>query len=291
MAAYTFAAQTVQAWTPVPTSTPPPAAFLPATSTPDASTQAWLEPPTFTHVPATPVCQDRAQFIGTGGLDRKVYKPNEGFNKIWTLKNVGDCIWDQYYDLVFAGQGSQLGAPSSIAFIPAGRTIQPGDTVDIYMSFTAPSQLGTYQSLWQLVDGYGSMLPIQSGFTDSALYTEIEVSNQSGGGDGSGRVTSIQFSNLQLIEGSQCGTDATYTLNFGVLTDGSVTASIHFTTQIAGLSENGLLSTVDEVISFNQAGVQMFDLMIWGPYADPAHVTVSAMLDGQVYGSYTIPCP
>ena len=290
LAAYTSAAQTVQAG-PLPVFTPMPVTAPLATSTSAIFTPSLLIPPTFTVVPATPTCQDRAQFIG-GGSDQKYYKPGERFAITWTLKNAGNCTWDKYYDLVFAGQGDKLGAPDSIAFIVPGQTIPPEGTIDITVSFSAPSAGGVYQSLWNLVDGYGSMIPIQNGFTDSALYVEIEVSNQGGGEKVTGRVVNMQFISLELVDGVQCNVDAVYLLVFQATANGPVTIPVQFVAQISGFETwNGFLSVESETIVFTGAGVQAYTLDVSGPYDDPEHITVSAVVDGRVYTSYTIPCP
>ncbi len=67
----------------------------------------------------------------------------------WVLQNSGDCPWSG--DLAWAYQGgddfSFRGDP-----IPVGGEIQPGETITLTASFTAPADPGNYESIWSLVN-------------------------------------------------------------------------------------------------------------------------------------------
>lgn len=71
--------------------------------------------------------------------------PGFGFTKTWRLRNDGTCIWTP--DYLFA---LESGSPMGGATQYLGRTVYPGETVDINVSLFAPLDPGSYQSNWQL---------------------------------------------------------------------------------------------------------------------------------------------
>jgi hypothetical protein len=72
------------------------------------------------------------------------------------LENTGSCTWTPAYLVVF-DNGDLLGAPSS--FNMPGY-VNPGQTVDISVDMTAPTNQGTYQSYWKIEDPNGNFFSV-----------------------------------------------------------------------------------------------------------------------------------
>ncbi|MCD6474971.1 MAG: hypothetical protein J7K85_01745 [Anaerolineaceae bacterium] len=84
--------------------------------------------------------------------------PEEGFDKIWRIRNVGETDWNSDYSLVFVS-GDQMGAPRSI---PIGLAVRPGDMVDVRLHLTAPENLGEYNAVWMLRSPEGELIGMGS---------------------------------------------------------------------------------------------------------------------------------
>lgn len=82
--------------------------------------------------------------------------PGEYFSKTWRLVNIGSCIWDTSYSIVWFS-GDALGLVTSQSF---GNNIRPGEPVDITVEMIAPLNPGTYQSNWKLRNGRGGLFGI-----------------------------------------------------------------------------------------------------------------------------------
>jgi len=145
--ASTLAAQTLEAMMTQLAVTPtrgqgtlPPTQVLP-TATP-APTNTPAPSPT-----ATPVPCDAAAFVGDVNIpDGTVMVPGQKFNKTWRIKNTGSCTWTKDYAVVFV-DGNAMGASAAV---PLTGTVAPGQTVDITIPLTAPSQPGTYRGNFKL---------------------------------------------------------------------------------------------------------------------------------------------
>lgn len=138
--------------TPIPTATPLATATLAPSSTPlptstpmPTLTPAGSETPTQTPIPC-----NAALFVKDVSIpDGSVIAPGTPFVKTWRLKNNGTCTWTSQYGIVFV-DGSTLGSTSPVNFTTA---VEPGETVDISVRFTAPTRDGDYISQWMLTDG------------------------------------------------------------------------------------------------------------------------------------------
>lgn len=151
-----------------PSSTPLPTSTLPPTQTPLPSFTPF---PTFTPVPtATPVPCNRAGFVADVTIpDGTIIPPGATFTKVWRLKNNGTCTWNTNYSAVFSG-GDRMGGASPT---PLNATVAPGETIDISITFTAPTTEGKYRSSWKLRAPDGTVFGL--GSRDSAFYVDIEV--------------------------------------------------------------------------------------------------------------------
>jgi hypothetical protein len=162
--------------TPVPTTLPPPSAT--ASSPAEATATAIPLPPPVIIVTATPVplpppviivtatplpfpsptpviplspC-DWAQLVADVTIpDGSILMPDAQFVKIWRLRNIGTCTWDPGFSLLFV-DGYRMGSPDRI-MIP--NFVYPGQTVDLAVPLTAPSQAGNYRGRWLLLNDQG----------------------------------------------------------------------------------------------------------------------------------------
>lgn len=130
---------------------------------------------TFTSVPplsAVPVSRcDAASFISDVTYPDGTNVPLGGtFTKIWRLKNIGTCAWTTSYALVFVS-GERMGAPSAVA-LPTN--VGPGQTVDVAVNLTAPSQSGHYTGFWKLRNPSNVLFGIGTQ-ADKNFYVDINV--------------------------------------------------------------------------------------------------------------------
>jgi hypothetical protein len=89
--------------------------------------------------------------------DDTVFEPGAPFTKTWRLRNAGTCVWREGFTLRWV-EDDPLGEQISFA-VPAAA---PGDEVDVTVSLTAPTEPGTYTSIWRLHTDTGEpfgMLP------------------------------------------------------------------------------------------------------------------------------------
>ncbi len=124
-----------------------------ATFTPEPTATNTLPPVTFgtlaTNTSSAPVntC-DVSVFITDVTIpDGTPTAPGQVFVKTWRIQNSGTCTWTATYKAVFTGSGN---GPMGGATTPIGKTVKPGETLDISITFTAPSTAGDYVSWWKL---------------------------------------------------------------------------------------------------------------------------------------------
>ncbi len=79
--------------------------------------------------------------------DGTVMAPGQVFVKTWKIQNSGTCAWTATYKAVFTGTGN---GPMGGASTPTGKIVKPGESIDISISFTAPTTGGDYVSWWKL---------------------------------------------------------------------------------------------------------------------------------------------
>lgn len=100
----------------------------------------------------TDFCTASANFVGETYPDGTIVQPGEVFTKVWHVKNSGTCAWDSSWKLVFFS-GDLMGGAYVYNF---PQPAQPGETVDVPVVFTAPSQDGSYKGEWMLESPWGS---------------------------------------------------------------------------------------------------------------------------------------
>lgn len=129
--------------------------------------------PTATMIPATaPVayCDWMAFVTDITIPDGTNFQPGETFVKTWRIKNRGTCSWTPDYMLVFNG-GDQMGGTTSVR-LPG--YVAPGQTIDVSVTFTAPTNPGSYKGYWILRNASGALF----GTGDRAntpIYVDIRV--------------------------------------------------------------------------------------------------------------------
>jgi hypothetical protein len=94
-------------------------------------------------------------------------RPGSDFQKIWRVKNTGNCKWDEGYQLAFIG-GDQALSPHSVIFRDANDFVNPGDTADVGLFLTAPKFPGKYTATWRMQADNGA-------FFGTLLTVSIEV--------------------------------------------------------------------------------------------------------------------
>lgn len=177
----TATAQPVVIDTPVPTDSPAPeATALPLTVEPPSSpaTEAApaASPPAVTAPvsppPATslPGCTNLAKLESETVPDNSIFGPNQEFVKTWTLRNIGTCIWNPEYSLIFA-RGERMSGSSPV---PIGQSVPPGNTLQVFLPQTAPATAGVFQGDWMLRSTDGIQFGLGSD-AKTAFWVKIQV--------------------------------------------------------------------------------------------------------------------
>jgi hypothetical protein len=140
---------------------------IPVTATPVPPTSTPVQP-TNTAAP-TSYC-DWAAFVKDVTIpDGTSMNPGEVFTKTWRLQNRGTCTWTPDYDIVFYSGAQMSGAEMQVPGYVA-----PGQSVDIAVTFTAPSAPGHYIGYWILRNASGKLFGT-GGWADEAFYVDIYV--------------------------------------------------------------------------------------------------------------------
>lgn len=152
--------QTASAVTPMALTQTP----IPATATPVPATASQTPVPT-----AVSHC-DWISFIKDVTIpDGAQLSPGEVFTKVWRLQNRGTCTWTPDYDVVFYGGAQMSGTTMQIPGY-----IAPGQSVDVAVTFTAPSTPGHYVGYWILRNASGALFGTGAA-ADESFYVDIYV--------------------------------------------------------------------------------------------------------------------
>ncbi len=147
---------------PGPTTTPPPTdSGLPTlTPTPPPPSTPTIAPPTATSPPTqTPIPCDLAlpgDPIDVTIPDDTEVLPGAVFTKTWRLVNHGTCTWTDEYAAVWVS-GERMNAADAV---PLPGSVAPGESVDVTLVLTAPTDPGTYQGNWMLRNAQGELFGI-----------------------------------------------------------------------------------------------------------------------------------
>jgi hypothetical protein len=139
--------------------------FLPATiavsPAPTLTMTATLPRPT-----PTIACASDLKFIADVTIpDGTQVEPGSAVDKRWEVDNTGSCNWDERFSLVRI-EGPDLGVDAKQALFPA----RNGTQATLQIIFYAPSEPGTYRSVWQAAAPDGS-------FFGDQFYVEFIVAD------------------------------------------------------------------------------------------------------------------
>ena len=73
----------------------------------------------------------------------------QNFTKSWRVRNSGTCAWAPDFALAYV-QGNRIESSMGGSPVQVGRTVQPGETIDISVRLRAPQIYGTFQGFWQM---------------------------------------------------------------------------------------------------------------------------------------------
>ena len=103
--------------------------------------------------PAQPVVRECASFVSDVTIaDGSYIAPGNTFIKTWRIRNNGTTTWTTNYKLVFVS-GTQM---TNVSSVNLPYNVAPGQTVDISVQMTAPTEAGSYKSEWMLVNETGT---------------------------------------------------------------------------------------------------------------------------------------
>lgn len=102
--------------------------------------------------------------------DGTVFAPGADFTKTWRLENIGTCTWSTSYDLVFLN-GDRMGGDAATS-LP--KTVYPGQTVDVSVDLSAPSDEGHHRGYWVLRNTSGVIFGLGDSGRDP-FFVDIKV--------------------------------------------------------------------------------------------------------------------
>lgn len=151
---------------PTQTVTPIPPTLTPLVVTATLSTSSTVSP---AKASKTADC-NRILFIADVNYpDGTVVAGGTAVHKTWRLKNAGTCTWTSDYKLVF-DTGDLINGPTQV---PLPGKVKPGETVDLSVDLTAPTQPGDYRGYWRLQDPSGNTFGM--GTSSASFWVEIIV--------------------------------------------------------------------------------------------------------------------
>ena len=103
-------------------------------------------------------------------IDNTVVQPGTTFVKTWRVENSGTATWTPTFKIVFVS-GDAMGGPASQTL---GKSISPGESIDISLSLIAPATLATLRGNWMLETDTGKRFGIGVN-ADSPFWVQIIV--------------------------------------------------------------------------------------------------------------------
>lgn len=170
----TYAAQTVAAYNaqnqPPPANPQQPPAAQPTNTQPGqlppAAQPTNTTPPTATTKPTSSTPCDKASLVTETIPDGTEFLIDEGFTKVWTIRNDGSCTWNSAYQ-IYLVSGENMGGPAAVSLTQG--TVAPGQTVAVTWNMIAPHDPGTYRGTYKLKNASGQT------FTTNGFWVEIKV--------------------------------------------------------------------------------------------------------------------
>ena len=103
-------------------------------------------------------------------IDNTIVRPGATFVKTWRVENSGSATWTSGFKIVFVS-GDAMGAPASQTL---GKTIAPGQSIDISLSLIAPATVATFRGNWMLETDTGTRFGIGIN-ADAPFWVQIMV--------------------------------------------------------------------------------------------------------------------
>lgn len=163
--------------TATPTETEPPTSTATASPVPPTSTPVPTNPPARTPTPTPVPCLWARLVEDVTVAEDTEFTPNSAFTKVWLVRNIGTCTWNDEFDLVFDG-GNPMGAPNVFDF-PDNVRVRPGDSVELSVQLTSPDDEGRHRSDWLLRSDRGEEFGVGPD-ADDPLSVRIRVVKASG---------------------------------------------------------------------------------------------------------------
>jgi arginine/lysine/histidine transporter system substrate-binding protein len=110
--------------------------------------------------PAPAACIDGMAWVADLSLDDKnmtappVLQPGQQFSKGWRLRNAGTCDWSPEFSMTYRA-GNNPAAKMGGSNFKIGKTVAPGQTIDLSANLVAPTAPGVYQGFWQMTNAAG----------------------------------------------------------------------------------------------------------------------------------------
>jgi len=157
--------------TTAPTAEPTLTSIPETVSTPLTANASATQNPTETQQPeiaATPHrCNQVSLMEDVSIPNGTVLTINQGFVKVWHVKNTGSCAWTSDYQFVF-GNGDPMGDQNKQLL--TNGIVRPGEEADVSVNLVAPAVAGIYHGTWKIRDPKGITFEPSNG----ALYVEIK---------------------------------------------------------------------------------------------------------------------
>jgi Ig-like domain-containing protein len=258
--------------------------------------------PTATPVPVIQGCIDSAKFISDVTIpDNTILEPGTAFTKTWRLKNTGSCTWDSSY-LVSYMSGTTMSQQPAYRIVAPGRTVAPGQALNISVGMTAPMADGNYQAYWGLQQEIGvengPLMPIQGGANGNSFFVKIRV--RDGNHTPPGKITDASIDIvLEQGSGAACTPESTYFVTAQITADGPTTAYYEIGST-AGQIPAGLFQTsydaplvpyVTGTVVFDRADTKRIPLHFVGPYPLPGDITVNLRVNDGPWHNTKLACP
>ena len=108
-------------------------------------------------------------FAGSTNLaEGEEFQAGDTIQVVFTLVNTGTCTWDPGYNLILTGGD----LTPSTSELPLSGEVETGQSVQLQVVYTAPSQAGPYLSIWKMEDSDGGVFG-QTDPSDSPLHIKI----------------------------------------------------------------------------------------------------------------------
>jgi hypothetical protein len=164
----------------------------------------------------------RAEFVADVTIpDGKLVEPGSIFTKTWSIRNTGNCTWDQTYSLVF-DSGDAMGATTSV---PLSQVVGPDDPpASLSVDLTAPTTNGEYTGYWRISTPFGGTFGV--GINNQSMIVKINVTDKPKRDEG---VSGIDIGLYQRVPEQGCNAKgAAYTFSAAITANSAINVTYHW---------------------------------------------------------------